>query len=275
MKRLPLAQRRAHLAEVALQVAARDGLDAVTVRAVAREAGVSLGTVHYCFDDKDELLREMGRALVAVAVDPVRGSLPDAGDFAALVHAAADGLMAGLRTMEGRRLLSFELSTAGARSAAMNDVARVHIDQVTDMAVGVLTELADRAGVTYRIDVTLLARLVVAVVDGVELRWLVERDDDATLATFHELADVVASYVAAEQVAPQGGSPATASPGGTVATTVLAHEVVIGTVAPEATVTSAVAAEEAAAGAATPTVPEGGPADPHPLAERPAGTLDG
>ncbi len=271
MKRLPLAQRRAHLADVALLIAARDGLDAVTVRAVAREAGVSLGTVHYCFDDKDELLREMGRALVAVAVDPVRGSLPAGGDFSALVHAAADGLMAGLRTMEGRRLLSFELSTAGARSVAMNDVARVHIDQVTDMAVGVLTELADRVGITYRIELGLLARLVVAVIDGVELRWLVERDDDATLATFHELADVVASYVVAD------GEQAATTPGGgeAVATTVLAHEVVVGTVAPEVTVTPQAAAEEAAAGAATPTVPEGGPAAPHPLAERPAGTLDG
>jgi AcrR family transcriptional regulator len=272
VKRLPLAQRRAHLADVALQIAARKGLDAVTVRAVAGEAGVSLGTVHYCFDDKDELLREMGRALVGVAVDPVRGTLPAGGDFRTVVHAAAEGLMTGLRTMEGRRLLSFELSTAGARSAAMNDVARVHIDQVTDMAIGILSELAERARVAYRIELATLARLVVAVIDGLELRWLVERDDDATIATFHELAEVVTSYAV-----PAADEPAELAAGGSgaVATTVLADEVVVATVAPEVTVTPLAAAEEAAAGAATPTVPEDGPADPHPLAERPAGTLDG
>jgi AcrR family transcriptional regulator len=194
VKRLPVAQRRVHLADVALRIAARSGLDAVTVRAVAREAGVSLGTVHYCFQDKDELIQEMGRTLVAVAVDPIRGAAHVDGDFRSLVHAAADGLMVGLRNMSGRRLLSFELSTAGARRDAMNPIARVHIAQVHDMAVGVLTELAERAGVAYRVETDLLARIVVAVIDGVELRWLVERDDDATAATFHELADVVASY---------------------------------------------------------------------------------
>ncbi len=250
MKRLPLAQRRAHLADVALQIAARSGIDAVTVRAVAREAGVSLGTVHYCFDDKDELLHEMGRALVGVAVDPVRGSMPDSGDFRSVVHAAADGLMVGLRTMEGRRVLSFELSTAGARSAAMNDVARVHIAQVDDMAVGVLTELAERAGVTYRIDVSLLARIVVAFIDGIELRWLVERDDDATLAAFHELADVVASY---SQPAPVSAAD------GAVATTAV----------------PAVATTVAAGTDATTVVPEPAVArGPTPLGERPAGSLD-
>jgi AcrR family transcriptional regulator len=198
MKRLPLAERRAHLVDVALHIAARSGLDGVTVRAVAREAGVSLGTVHYCFEDKDELLREMGRALVAVAVDPVLEVTQIDADFRTLIHAAADGLMAGLRDMAARRLLSFELSTAGARSAAMGEVARAHIAQVYDMTQGVLTELARRAGVTYRIDPALLARVVAAFVDGIELRWLVEEDDAATVAAFHELADIVVTYVASE-----------------------------------------------------------------------------
>jgi AcrR family transcriptional regulator len=275
VKRLPLAQRRAHLADVALQIAARSGIDAVTVRAVAREAGVSLGTVHYCFDDKEELLREMGRALVGVAVDPVRGSMPAGGDFRSVVHAAAEGLMVGLRTMEGRRVLSFELSTAGARSAAMNDVARVHIAQVDDMAVGVLTELADRAGVTYRIDVPLLARIVVAFIDGLELRWLVERDDDATLAAFHELADIVASYAQSVPASAPGGVVAAATVPA-VATTVAAGAGAPAAV-PEPPVVTTFAAEtagpEIGAGAATPTVPEGpGPTPPE---ERPAGSLDG
>jgi hypothetical protein len=117
--------------------------------------------------------------------------------------------MVGLRNMSGRRLLSFELSTAGARKEAMNPVARVHITQVHDMAVGVLTELAERAGVAYRVETDVLARIVVAVIDGVQLRWLVERDDDATAATFHELADVVDSYAAPRELLPAelSGSP--------------------------------------------------------------------
>jgi len=212
MSRLPLPERRAHLVDVALRVAARSGLDGVTVRAVAREAGVSLGTVHYCFDGKEDLLREMGRALVAAAVDPVLEVRTLDADFRTVLHAGADGLMAGLRHMAGRRLLSFELSTAGARSPAMGDIARVHIAQVYDMTVGVLTELAERSGVRFRIDLPLLARMIAAFIDGIELRWLVERDDAATLAAFHELAEIVASYVVEGETVGAGPSSVRAEP---------------------------------------------------------------
>ena len=65
MDRLPMAERRAQLVRAALTVASRDGIEAATVRAIAAEAGVSLGVVHYCFEDKNELLREVGEAVAA------------------------------------------------------------------------------------------------------------------------------------------------------------------------------------------------------------------
>ncbi|OLZ58499.1 TetR/AcrR family transcriptional regulator [Amycolatopsis keratiniphila] len=49
-------ERRAQLAEALVRVAARDGLHAVTMRAVAAESGVSLRLVQYYFDTKEELL---------------------------------------------------------------------------------------------------------------------------------------------------------------------------------------------------------------------------
>ena len=65
MDRLPMAERRAQLVRAALTVASRDGIEAAAVRAIAAEAGVSLGVVHYCFEDKNELLREVGEAVAA------------------------------------------------------------------------------------------------------------------------------------------------------------------------------------------------------------------
>lgn len=49
-------QRRAHIAESLVRVAAREGLHAVTMRSVAAEAGVSLRLVQYYFHSKAELL---------------------------------------------------------------------------------------------------------------------------------------------------------------------------------------------------------------------------
>ncbi|WP_431982307.1 TetR/AcrR family transcriptional regulator [Streptomyces qinglanensis] len=55
-KRVDHTQRRAHIADALVRVAARDGLHAVTLRAVAAEAGMSLNLVQYYFDTKAELL---------------------------------------------------------------------------------------------------------------------------------------------------------------------------------------------------------------------------
>jgi AcrR family transcriptional regulator len=48
--------RRAELAAAVWRLASRDGLDAVTIRRVAAEAGWSTGALAHYFDDKEELL---------------------------------------------------------------------------------------------------------------------------------------------------------------------------------------------------------------------------
>ncbi|MQA11775.1 MAG: TetR family transcriptional regulator [Pseudonocardiaceae bacterium] len=50
------AERRAHIAEALVRVAGREGLHAVTMRAVAAEAGVSLRLVQYYFQTKAQLM---------------------------------------------------------------------------------------------------------------------------------------------------------------------------------------------------------------------------
>ena len=53
---VPATVRRLQLIEAAVRLMARDGMDGATLRAIAKEAGAPLATVHYCFTDKDELM---------------------------------------------------------------------------------------------------------------------------------------------------------------------------------------------------------------------------
>ena len=48
---------RDRLIDAAFQVVARDGLDAASVKAIAKEAGVKPGLLHYHFETKDEVLQ--------------------------------------------------------------------------------------------------------------------------------------------------------------------------------------------------------------------------
>lgn len=61
-------QRRAELSAAAIRVMQRDGLDGVTVRGVAAEAGWSTGSLRHYFADQ----RELQERVVAVATDRLR-----------------------------------------------------------------------------------------------------------------------------------------------------------------------------------------------------------
>lgn len=50
-------EQRAHLAEAALRIITKEGINAATVRSVAKEAGVSTGAFQHYFGHKRELLR--------------------------------------------------------------------------------------------------------------------------------------------------------------------------------------------------------------------------
>lgn len=50
------ADRPSQILQAVLALLSRDGISGVSMRAVAREAGVALGLVHYYFDDKTSLI---------------------------------------------------------------------------------------------------------------------------------------------------------------------------------------------------------------------------
>ncbi len=55
MARMTGEERKRRIVTAAATVIVRDGLDAATTRAIAEEAGVPLGLIHYAFEDKQAL----------------------------------------------------------------------------------------------------------------------------------------------------------------------------------------------------------------------------
>ena len=180
MNRLPVAERREQLIEAALAVASRDGIDAATVRAVAAEAGVSLGVVHYCFQDKDELLRAMAHAITSANLQRSLGEVPaEAADPASVIEGVLDALWTGIRESRGPQLLSYELTTSSLRHAELNQVAIEQYRGQWAAAEQVLDLVERSARVGWSVPRSSLARTVVAVIDGFSLAWLVDGDSEA------------------------------------------------------------------------------------------------
>ena len=192
--RLRMGERRDLLVTAALTVAERDGLAAVTVREVAREADVSTGVVHYCFADKDDLLAAMAGRLVrdlrAAATVSVGGGRLD------------DVLMSGVRslwrTLErtgSRQLLTYEITLTALRQQALGDAGTRQYQESHSAVRDFLVAAVGATGAKWRTPVDQVAALVLAQLDGVVLRWLVDRDARAarrSLETFTRLVATLA-----------------------------------------------------------------------------------
>jgi len=181
-------QRRAAIAEALWRVAAGEGLEAVSLARVAREAGVSKGRVQHYFASRDELLADAGRRLVA----RVRGRVADRLAAAGPTLAPAEHVRVLLRGV----LPLDETSRVDARvrSAflvrALGDPALVREYQEGNrLLVTAVTGCLQIHGVTEP-DASQEARLLVALVEGLETAVLLEEETpaSATALVDHQIA---------------------------------------------------------------------------------------
>lgn len=198
----PIAERRRQLVDAGLAVAEREGPDAVTVRRVAAEAGVSLGLMYHCFATKDQLTVAMATRLaqdLAEAGDAARAEVHGPAvtlDVGTVLRAALDGLWAEVERTPGRQLLTYEITTRALREPGLGGVAQRQYDAVTAMTAAVLERAAETAGVSWARDVDELAGLVVMAIDGATLRWLVDHDSRAALSRLRHMAGLLATMTA-------------------------------------------------------------------------------
>ncbi len=195
MNRLPVAERREQLIDAAIHVASRDGIEAATVRAIAAEAGVSLGVVHYCFRDKDELLREMAHYITRQNLTTGLQQMPPEGEAGEIIHGAIHLLWANISATRGAQLLSFELTTYSMRHP---EVRQVSVEQYTvshEAARTFLESVAQAAHIEWTLPVAQLARLVVMATDGITLAWLADREGEKAVAALEVFGTFLAGHM--------------------------------------------------------------------------------
>jgi AcrR family transcriptional regulator len=188
--RLSIDERRAHLIEAAIGLAERKGVAGVTTRDVAQAAGVSLGVVHYCFDSKDALMIELVKALSielrdSVEDDPRLRGDPGTGVDALreLLHASLAAMWSQIEAGRDRQLLTYETTTYALREAGQTPtklrIARDQYDFNDETVAEVLERIRQPTETAWTVPVRTVSRFLLAMIDGVVLRWLVD-DDSAT-----------------------------------------------------------------------------------------------
>jgi AcrR family transcriptional regulator len=153
------AQRREQLLDAAVEVLVRDGLDELTLRDVAAQAGVRLSTLQYIFTSRSELVRALtGRVLGRAGRDQfVTGSDGLAVELHRVVHWYATRFLADPAILE---LVRFEVLTA-ARRGGGDAPSRLPEDwpRMSRLIPARLEEICDRSSEEYQVPVTELTRL--------------------------------------------------------------------------------------------------------------------
>ncbi|WP_329407858.1 TetR/AcrR family transcriptional regulator [Nocardia vinacea] len=190
--------RRRQLVAAARSALYREGVAGTSLRVVAAEAGVPLGTMQYVFPSKDLLLRAVIEELVDEIADVLEGSA-DLGR--GLEHAIRQGmavfwseLVAGQKNLQ---LVQYELVTYALRTPGQESLARWQYERYADVVAEWCQQAANNAGETCGVPFGRLARIMVASVDGLIMQHMCDPNDarsredlDATIGMLVSLASI-------------------------------------------------------------------------------------
>jgi AcrR family transcriptional regulator len=195
--------RSKQLVAAAEAVLIRDGVGRLTMRAVAAEAGVLLGTVTYVFPSKEMLLRAVIED-VAAGIGEILKSSADTGR--GLEHAIRDGAQRFWTTLvedqEGLQIIQYELTIYALRTPGLESMARWQYDRYARIVAAWCQEAASNAGETCAVPFDTLARVLVAAVDGLVLQFVC--DPDVTRAR-EDLQAVIEMVISLASPAPAAG----------------------------------------------------------------------
>lgn len=191
------AVRRPQLIAAARAALARDGVAKTSLRAVAAEAGVPLGTMQYVFPTKELLLRAVIEDVVDQIADVLK-ALADANH--GLEHAIRTALTSFWNQLveahRGLQLMQYELTVYSLRSAGQEELARWQYERYADVIAEWCQLAASNAGESCRVPYGQLARVILAGMDGLILQHVCDPNQKRSKEDLETLIEMAVSLAA-------------------------------------------------------------------------------
>ncbi|MET8506650.1 TetR family transcriptional regulator C-terminal domain-containing protein [Streptomyces sp. NPDC004787] len=195
MARMPSAERRRQLVEAAVRVMARDGVGRATTRAICAEAEVSLSVFHYCFDSKQELLEAAIGAITGSYVARVMSAVEPRATLRETVRDALGTYWEHVVARPAEHMLTYELTQYALREEGFEHLARAQYERYVASATVLVEQVCAVRGVTPKVPVELVARVLAATIDGLTLQYLVLGDESAAEALLDATADQLVALI--------------------------------------------------------------------------------
>ncbi len=178
------------MAEAVWRIIRREGLEGVSVRRVAEEAGMSLGSLRHYFDSQSALLAFSMR-LVAERIKKRIQSLPQDGDLRENIEA----LIGQIVPLDDERLAESQIwiafSTFALTEPGLRPLSREIHDALRDMFRNIFESLVEAQRLKPGLDTELEAKRFHALVDGLLLHGVIA--PEALRA--EEIAGIIARHL--------------------------------------------------------------------------------
>lgn len=165
-------QRRKLFAAAALAVISRDGLEGLTMREVAKEAGFTTGALTHYFESKDEVLIAASEA----GADVVRPDMDEAAMDPSARAALRDLLYTVLPTspaMKAQWRFWVAFWERAAHSPRVQRVMRERYFEYTNRVAAVIRRAQEQGEAPRDADAERVAREIIALIDGIGVQVMI------------------------------------------------------------------------------------------------------
>jgi len=188
-------EREGQIVAAAMRVLSDVGVAGTTLRGVATEAGIPLGTLHYVFPSKDQLLRAVIAAVMDDVVDAVRADLQlDRGVAHALRQGVTNFWSTLVESDTGLQIMQYELAMYSVRSEGAGGLAQLQYERYTALVTEFCAQAAQAAGERCALDFDSLGRLALALVDGLIVQYVTSPDSERARRDLDRAVDMVVQF---------------------------------------------------------------------------------
>ncbi|SNR98591.1 transcriptional regulator, TetR family [Streptosporangium subroseum] len=168
-------ERREEVVEATRRIILREGIEAATTRAIAREAGYSNGVLTHYFADKDDIMLSALHSSHRRIVERLRGKLAGLTGLAALRELLLDNLpLDDERVQESGLEIGFW--SRSMTSPALLEAQRAEAEELRYLVRSLLGTAAEAGEITTAEDLDDVAERLLALVDGLSVHRLLYPD---------------------------------------------------------------------------------------------------
>jgi AcrR family transcriptional regulator len=195
------SERAAQIVGAARTLLAREGVSSTTLRMVAAEAEVPLGTLHYVFPSRESLLQAVLEHITDELASKVRDAIRPGMGFAEAVAAAFESYWRLVEAEPLTRAAEYELMLNAIRRPHGQALATSQYERYVEDATEAFGAVLEASGEVLSTPLDAVMRLMIAASDGLVIQLLAQPDRARARA---DLENVVRAVVLVADPQPRG-----------------------------------------------------------------------